>query len=210
MYLPAHFSDPVQAAVLLDAAERGFGHLVVTGANGPCATPLPFLIDTGSPVIVRAHLARPNPVWRHAPCTALIIVAGADAYVSPSLYPSKAEHGKVVPTWNYEVIHLRGELRVHDDAEWVEQQVRDLTARHERDRSAPWSIDDAPRDYVDKMLRSIVGIELVIDCVDGKRKLSQNRPADDFEAVRCAFGDDPAAMAVAAAMNRVAAVEGGR
>ena len=103
----------------------------------------------------------------------------ADAYISPSWYPSKGEHGKVVPTWNYEVVHVRGELRAHDDA-WTEQLVRDLTDHHEASMTSPWSVDDAPPEYIERMLKAIVGVSLQVTEVVAKRKLSQNRAADDL------------------------------
>jgi transcriptional regulator len=139
---------------------------------------MPFIVaDDGD--VVRGHLARPNPVWRAAPCDALMIVPVTDAYISPSWYPSKAEHGKVVPTWNYEVVHIHGRLLAHDDVIWVEQLVRDLTDLNEVVLPEQWSVDDAPADYLEKMLRGIVGVELQVESLVGKRKLSQNRPGED-------------------------------
>ena len=143
---------------------------------------MPFLIADDASV-VRGHLARPNPVWRAAPCSALLIVPVSDTYVSPSWYPSKNEHGKVVPTWNYDVVHVHGELVAHDDAAWVEQLVRDLTELNESSLPDQWSVDDAPPDYIDKMVRGIVGVELFVDALEGKRKLSQNRSAEDVAGI---------------------------
>ena len=164
------------------AREAGFGHLTVVNDGQLSSTPMPFLISDDASVL-RGHLARPNPVWRAAPCRALLIVPLTDTYVSPSWYPSKAEHGKVVPTWNYEVVHIHGELVAHDDAVWVEQLVRDLTELNESRLAEPWSVDDAPRDYIDKMVGGIVGVELLVDSLVGKRKLSQNRPAADVAGI---------------------------
>jgi transcriptional regulator len=148
----------------------------------PTSTPMPFTVpDDGA--VVRGHLARPNPVWRAAPCNALLIVPVSDAYISPSWYPSKAEHGKVVPTWNYEIVHVHGRLVAHDDVVWIERLVRDLTELNEAPLPEQWSVDDAPADYLEKMLRGIVGLELLVDSLVGKRKLSQNRPADDQAGV---------------------------
>jgi len=156
----------------------GYGHLVVVGDDGLTATPMPFLVDDDL-TVVRAHLARANSVWRTAPCDALLIVPTVDAYVSPGWYPSKAEHGRVVPTWNYEVVHLHGRLVAHDEAEWVGRLVRDLTEIHEARLPDPWSVDDAPPEFVDAQLRAIVGVELDVARVEGKRKLSQNRSEAD-------------------------------
>jgi transcriptional regulator len=139
---------------------------------------VPFVIaDDGT--VVRMHLARPNPVWRAAPCRALLIVPVSDAYVSPGWYPSKAENGKVVPTWNYEVVHAHGSLVAHDDPEWVRAQIDDLTTLNESVLPEPWATTDAPAEYIDGLRRAIVGVELVVDRLEGKRKLSQNRSDDD-------------------------------
>lgn len=182
MYRPAAFALDDPAAIVALARQAGFGHVVVIHEGELSSTPLPFLISDDASV-VRGHLARPNPVWRAAPCQALMIVPVTDAYISPSWYPSKVEHGKVVPTWNYEVVHIRGELVGHDDPVWVERLVRDLTAVHEARLPQPWSVDDAPVDYLEKMVRGIVGVELLVDSVVGKRKLSQNRPAEDVAGI---------------------------
>jgi transcriptional regulator len=178
MYAPPAFSvDDVGASVAL-ARTAGFGHLVVLGPDGLSSTPVPFVVDDAG-TAVRMHLARPNDVWRAAPCRALLVVPVSDAYVSPSWYPSKAEHGKVVPTWNYEVVHAHGELVVHDDAAWVRNQIDDLTALHEGSFAVPWHVDDAPAEFIDALQRGIVGVELQVSRWEAKRKLSQNRSVDD-------------------------------
>jgi transcriptional regulator len=178
MYRPPSFAvDDIDVIVGL-ARSAGFGHLVVSTDAGPLSTPVPFVIaDDGS--VVRMHLARPNPVWRAAPCRALLIVPVIDAYVSPSWYPSKAEHGKVVPTWNYEVVHVHGSLVAHDDAAWVRAQLDDLTTLNESALPEPWATADAPAEYIEGLQRAIVGVELVVDRLEGKRKLSQNRSDED-------------------------------
>jgi transcriptional regulator len=182
VYRPRHFTeDRLDVAVGL-VRRAGFGHLVVDGPDGLASTPLPFVIDDAASS-VRAHLARPNQVWSLAPCRALLIVAVDDAYVSPTWYPSKGEHGKVVPTWNYEVVHLHGHLAAHDDAAWIAGQVAELTDLNESRMPRPWSVDDAPADYVERMLQGIVGVELTVDRIEAKRKLSQNRSQADVEGV---------------------------
>jgi transcriptional regulator len=183
VYRVSAFAEDDPSAIVRLARQAGFGHLTVVDSDGALrSTPMPFLIaDDGW--AIRGHLARPNPVWRAAPARALLIVPVSDTYISPSWYPSKHEHGKVVPTWNYEVVHAHGELVAHDDPMWVEQLVRDLTDHHEADFELPWSVDDAPADYVARMLGGIVGVELVVDALEGKRKLSQNRRADDIAGV---------------------------
>ncbi len=200
MYTPAHFSEE-RTEVVLDLVRRaGFGHLVCSTDEGLTSTPLPFLVDD-SLTSVRAHVARPNGVWRLAPCRALLIVPVGDAYVSPSWYPSKAEGGRVVPTWNYEVVHLAGELVLHDDPSWIRRQVTDLTTHHESPRAEPWAVDDAPADHIDGLVRAIVGVELVVDRVEAKRKLSQNRSAADQAGVVRGLRLDGGASSVADAME---------
>jgi transcriptional regulator len=182
VYRPAAFAEDDPDAIVALAREAGFGHLTVVSDGRLSSTPMPFLIADDASV-VRGHLARPNPVWRAGPCSALLIVPVSDTYVSPSWYPSKNEHGKVVPTWNYDVVHVHGELVARDDPAWVEQLVRDLTELNESSLPEQWSVDDAPPDYIDKMVRGIVGVELLVDALEGKRKLSQNRSAEDVAGI---------------------------
>lgn len=182
VYLPRPFTVTDHDQVATMVREIGFGHLVVRDGTALSSTPAPFVVDAELGT-VRFHLARPNPVWRAAPCDALLIVAGRDGYVSPGWYPSKAEHGKVVPTWNYEVVHLHGRITVHDDPAWTGRQIRELTDRHEADRVEPWSVDDAPDDYVEQLQRTIVGVEMAVTRVEAKRKASQNRDDADRAAV---------------------------
>ncbi|HET7800778.1 MAG TPA: FMN-binding negative transcriptional regulator [Humibacillus xanthopallidus] len=151
----------------------------------PDATPLPVIVS-GDRVL--AHLARANDHWRRITprSPGLLVVADADAYVSPGWYPSKQEHGRVVPTWNYSEVQLRGSVTVHDDPDWVLDVVTRLTERHETPRAQPWAVTDAPPAYVRGQLRAIVGVELVIDgaaAVEGKAKLSQNRSDADRRGV---------------------------
>ncbi|WP_165354232.1 FMN-binding negative transcriptional regulator [Nocardioides glacieisoli] len=173
--------------------------LVTVGEDGvPDATFLPVLWE-GDRLV--GHLARANAHWRRIvdDSPALAIVTGPDAYVSPSWYAAKAEHGKVVPTWNYSVVHLRGSVVVHDDAEWVHALVTRLTDRHESPRDEPWAVSDAPDDYIEKNLRPIVGVEVVISSVEAKAKLSQNRSDSDRAGVAsglAADGRDPAGLVV--------------
>ena len=157
--------------------------LVTVGADGvPDATFLPVLWE-GDRLV--GHVARANGHWRRMVegSPALAIVTGPDTYVSPSWYAAKAEHGRVVPTWNYSVVHLRGRIVVHDDADWVRALVTRLTDRHEGQREDQWHVTDAPEDYVTKNLRPIVGLELVVESVEAKAKLSQNRSDEDRAGV---------------------------
>lgn len=182
----------------------GFGHLVVAGPDGIEASPVPFVVDD-SLASVRAHVARPNPIWRLAPTDALLIVPVTDAYISPGWYPSKAAHGKVVPTWNYEVVQVHGRLEAHDDDEWLDRQIRDLTDANEAELESPWSVDDAPADFVTNMRRGIVGIELTTTRIDTKRKLGQNRGSDEVDGAIAGLRSrsDARSRDVAAAMQRV-------
>lgn len=182
LYTPASNQMP-------DDQVRGFvgaiatAQLITVGADGsPDATFLPMLWE-GDRLV--GHFARANPHWRRivTDATGLAVVAGSDTYVSPGWYASKAEHGRVVPTWNYSAVHLRGRIRVHDDAEWVLELVTRLTDRHEVDRTDPWHVTDAPADYIRKNLRPIVGVEMVVESVEAKAKLSQNRSAEDRAGV---------------------------
>lgn len=157
--------------------------LVTVGDDGlPDATFLPVLWE-GDRLV--GHLARANSHWRRivTGSPALAIVTGPDTYVSPSWYATKAEHGKVVPTWNYSVVHVRGRIVVHDDPEWVRALVTRLTDRHEQERDEPWAVTDAPDDYIAKNLRPIVGVELLVESVEAKAKLSQNRSDEDRAGV---------------------------
>ena len=180
--------------------------LITHGEHGLQASHLPLLLDTqqGPNGSLYGHMARANPQWRdlEAGAEALVIFAGADAYVSPSFYPSKAEHGKVVPTWNYQAVHAYGTAEVFNDPERLRNLVGALTDRHESGRALPWSIDDAPAEYIDSMLRAIVGFALPIQRLEGKRKLSQNRSPVDAAGVRngLAASPDPQDQALACLM----------
>ena len=201
MYRPAHFAEDDPDVLVGLARVAGFGHLVTCGGDGLDSSPIPFVIsDDGRRI--SGHLARPNPLWGRAPCSALLIVAVSDAYVSPSWFPSKARDGRVVPTWNYEVVHAHGHLVAHDDPEWIARHVRQLTDHHEAGRAEPWSVDDAPADYIARTARGIVGVELLVDRFVGKRKLSQNRVDDDRAGavVGLVASGDRGASAIAAAM----------
>lgn len=173
-------------------AAIGSAEIVTVGADGvPLATLLPILwSENGGSVI--AHMARANPHWRSIaddqPC--LAIVAGPQAYISPSWYAAKVEHGRVVPTWNYSSVHLTGTITVHDDPAWVRDAVTQLTDRHEQRRAEPWEVTDAPETYVDKNLKAIVGLEMTVTKVEAKAKLSQNRSEADQAGVVAGLADE--------------------
>jgi len=181
MYVPAHFAAPDDALDQLLAAP-GAVDLVSSTADGLTATTMPMLHDPVAGTLT-GHLARTNPQWRDSVGDVLVIVRGPDAYVSPGWYASKAEHGRVVPTWDYVLAHVHGELVVHDDVDWLAAHVRRLTESHEAARPEPWAVDDAPERYVAGQLRAIVGVEVRIRRVEAKWKLSQNRPGADIDGV---------------------------
>ena len=186
MYLPAHFEETRVEVLHGLVRSHPLGLLVTQGASGLQANSIPFLIDPepGPTGTLRGHVARANPVWREgAGGEALVVFQGPQAYVSPGWYPSKAEHGKVVPTWNYVMVQARGTLRVMDDAAWLHALVTRLTATHEARQARPWAVSDAPPEYIDTMLRAIVGVEIELVALTGKWKVSQNRPAADRAGV---------------------------
>ena len=201
MYIPAHFAvDDVAVRDLLTNVAAA--DLITATSEGLVATMLPLIYDpsVGEHGALQGHVARTNDQWRlPASEQAMVIVRGPDAYISPTWYASKAEHGQVVPTWNYVTAHVYGPLVIHDDPAWVDANVRRLTQRHEQASAVPWSVDDAPARYVAGQLRAIVGVEVVIDRVEAKAKLSQNRPAADVEGVIAGLaerGDHASAAAV--------------
>jgi transcriptional regulator len=181
MYVPAHF-DETRLEVLHGLMRaQPLATVVTLSADGINANhvPLHLASDQGQFGALRGHVARSNPIWsnRVQDVEALAIFHGADAYISPSWYPTKREHGKVVPTWNYAVVHAYGALRVIDDPAWLRSQLEALVSRHEAQSAAPWSITDAPPDFIGRMIESIVGFEIVISRLQGKWKVSQNQPA---------------------------------
>ena len=208
MHVPDHFAAADPSALLVALVATSLPHLVTVTADGPVSTPVPMLYDEngdGEHGSLVGHLARANPQWSTASAgvDALVIVLGPDAYVSPNWYPSKVEHGRVVPTWNYEAVHAYGPLVVHDDLAWKLQLVRRLTDTHEAGEPRPWSTDDPPAGYVEKQLAAVVGFEIPVNRLLAKRKLSQNRPAGDTQGATKALAiGRERAQAVSAAMAR--------
>jgi transcriptional regulator len=206
MYIPAHFA-PDEALVDELLRNHGAADLVTLTERGLVATMLPFIYvppgdaqAAGSLGALHGHLARNNDQWqRPATGESLAIVRGPDAYITPGWYASKAEHGRVVPTWNYLTAHVYGRFVVHDDPVWTEDLVRRLTVKHEAYRDRPWSPDDAPRNFIEGQLRAIVGVELEITRIEAKAKLSQNRSPADVDGVIAGLrerGDNDSADAV--------------
>ena len=192
MYQPPSFREPRTEVVhdLIDAYP--LGALVTSGPGGLFATHLPLVLDrTAGPFgTLRGHIARANPHPRAAGAVgeALVIFTGPDAYVTPSHYPGKQAHGRVVPTWNYVAVHAYGSLAFVDDPAFVLRNVEELTRRQEAGRENPWAVSDAPREYVDGLARAVVGIELPIARLEGKWKMSQNRDAQDAAGVVAGLG----------------------
>lgn len=207
MYNPPGFAV-TDLVILRDAIRHiALGELITVGSEGIEASKVPLLVSDDATVL-RGHLSRANPQWSNADLSAPVLVCwhGPDAYVSPSFYPSKAEHGEVVPTWNYITVQARGSLVVHDDANWVRQVVENLTDLYESASAAPWRFQDVPPRYAGSMVKAVVGIEIKVTSLEGKWKLSQNRPARDFQGVVTGLESrehDPGALQVASAMRNL-------
>lgn len=183
MYLPAHFAETRLEELHRVIREHPLGMLVTPGEAGMDADHIPFEFDPGAGAhgVLTAHVARANPLWQRCPTgtQVMVVFRGAQAYISPSWYPSKHEAHRQVPTWNYEAVHVHGTLTVRDDERFVRGLVARLTRRHEAAESKPWKMGDAPPDYIDSMLRNIVGIEIAVTTMTGKSKLSQNKEERD-------------------------------
>ena len=192
MYLPAAFKED-RAEVLYEMIRtHPLGTLITSGAGGLIANLVPFLLDSSGGGTLLAHVARANdqvPALREGGET-LVVFQGPQAYIAPSWYSSKAEHGKVVPTWNYVTVQVRGRPRIIEDKAWLRGLVERLTDTHEAGRQLPWKVADAPEDYVTGLLGAIVGIEIPIDAIDGKWKVSQNRPGKDRVGVKAGLAAD--------------------
>jgi len=208
MYVPDHFAAADEDALIARLARRWAGVLITIDSEGaPVGTHLPILWNAEKRVAT-GHIARANPQWQQGTGKGLIVLSGAEAYVTPSWYPSKAENGKTVPTWNYEAVHITGQVEWFDDAARLEGVVAALSNAHEHDRADPWAIGDAPRPYINALLRGIVGVSLTAERVEAKRKLSQNKSAKDFAGVERGLAEsaEPMAQEVAALMRATRAV----
>ncbi|APA87921.1 FMN-binding negative transcriptional regulator [Paraburkholderia sprentiae WSM5005] len=185
MYMPAHFEENRPEVLHRLIAEQPFGALITNGPTGLDANHLPFEAQTdamdSSHLVLRAHVARANPVWQEAAThpEALVIFQGPTAYISPTWYPSKHETHKQVPTYNYMVVHAHGRMVVRDDESFVRGLVARLTRKMEAGEPVPWKMSDAPADYIAQMLGAIVGIEIEVTRLVGKWKLGQNKAAED-------------------------------
>jgi transcriptional regulator len=209
MYQTAHFEETRIEVMQALMQAHPLATLVTLAADGLTANHIPMIFDatpaagapSGTLGTLRGHVARANPLWRDfsAEHGALAVFQGPQTYITPSWYKSKQQTGRVVPTWNYAVVHARGVLMVRDDPEWLLSFLNTLTDAHEGKRAQPWKVSDAPDDYVEQMLKQIVGIEIRVQALTGKWKLSQNKPEGDREGVatglRTSAGEDAAAMA---------------
>ena len=198
MYQPPAFREDDLATLQAFIGAHPLGLLVSAGAAGILANPIPFLLyaDEGDKGVLRCHLSRANGQWQALGDGAetLVVFQGTDGYVTPSWYPAKAEHGKVVPTWNYAIVQVRGPARIIDDAAWLHANVSALSDSQEAGRQKPWSVTDAPRDYISAQLRGIVGVEIPVATIEGKFKFSQNRPEADRQGVAEGLAGEPGAQ----------------
>ena len=181
MYQPKHFEETRIEVMQALVASQPLSTLVTLSDEGLVADQIPMLLRPGEGPFgtLVGHVARANPLWRQSrlDTPVLAIFQGPQHYISPSWYPTKQEHGKVVPTWNYVVVQARGLLQIHDDPDWVRQQATQITNQQERTSAKPWAVDDAPRDYTDSMIKAVVGISIEVTLWSGKWKVSQNQPA---------------------------------
>lgn len=206
MYQPPHFRVEDRPALLDVIRAHPLGLLITSGENGLMANPIPFvLVGEGEVVRLRAHLARPNPQWRdmQGGAEALVVFQGPEHYISPSWYATKAETHRVVPTWNYVMVQVRGPAHVDESADFLRPQIKALTTQQETGRAQPWGVEDAPEAFIAAQMRGIVGIEIEIKEMIGKFKLSQNRNAADQAGVITGLQQDgdAAALAMAARME---------
>ncbi|MEX3845311.1 FMN-binding negative transcriptional regulator [Paraburkholderia sp. BR10882] len=184
MYVPAHFAENRQDVLHDCIAQHPFGTLVTQGKSGLDANHIPFELAAGEGElgVLRAHVARANPVWQDVANgdEVLVIFRAGDAYISPNWYPSKHEAHKQVPTWNYVVVHAHGRIKILDDERYVRGVIGRLTRTHEATQPKPWKMADAPKDYTDTLVKAIVGVEIEITRLVGKSKLSQNKEERDI------------------------------
>lgn len=203
MYVPAHFAENDRTVLHALMRSAPFATWITQGDGELLVNHIPFLLDAaaGEFGVLRGHVARANPVWRMLSQTlpSVVVFQGPQAYITPSWYPSKREHGKVVPTWNYAVVHAHGMPRAFEDPEALLRLVNALTDKHEANFPAPWRVSDTPAEYVEKLLQAIVGIEIPITRLVGKWKISQNQPLANrhgvVEGLAAADGDDAQALA---------------
>jgi transcriptional regulator len=191
LYVPEHFRETRIDILQAFVGRHPLATLVANTSDGLTANHIPLraALRPDGTATLRGHIARSNSLWRQlaSDAPALAIFTGADSYVSPNWYPSKREHGKAVPTWNYATVHMNGTIRFFDDVVWLREFVTSLTDTHEQPREHPWHVTDAPPDYIDSMLRAIVGFEIAVSRIVAKFKGSQNRSAADRAGLNSAL-----------------------
>ncbi|MCK0154485.1 FMN-binding negative transcriptional regulator [Alcanivorax sp. S6407] len=196
MFIPEIFKDDDPASLRARITANPLGTLVLQHDGGLEANHIPFVLsadEQGEQLL--AHIPRANPLSQLTGShPALVIFHGPQGYITPSWYASKAEHGKVVPTWNYAVTQVHGQLRVVDDGQWVQRQIRLLTDQQEQGRAQPWAVDDAPAEFIDRMAGALVGLEIRITGMAGKNKASQNQPAANQRSLLSALASEPGAQ----------------
>jgi transcriptional regulator len=208
MYQPPHFIETDRETLHALVRAHPLGLLISATQEGPVADPIPFLLDpqTGASGRLRAHLARANPQWKliaaQPETPVLVVFQGAEAYVTPSWYETKRETGKVVPTWNYAIVQVRGKATVIDDKSWIAQQIGDLTVSREGARTEPWAVSDAPAPFIEAQIKGIIGIEIAISSIEGKWKVSQNRPVPDRKGVATGLDNEPDGAGMASLVRR--------
>lgn len=208
MYVPAHFEVTDVNALQDVIVKHPLGTWIISNGTELIINHIPFLFDAsrGNQGVLIGHVARANPVWKQlgANAKSAVVFQAEQGYISPNWYPSKQEDPGVVPTWNYAVVHVHGRAKAIEDRHWLLEFVTALTNQHESHREYPWQVSDAPEEYIDKRLAGIVGIEIQIECMQGKFKLSQNRLTPDQQGVIVGlkFGDDAAAQALAKRMQQ--------
>lgn len=211
MYIQQQFEEARHEVLHGLIAANPLATLVVQGESGLIVNHIPLLLcaSEGTPGVLRGHVARANPFWREmsGSVQAVAIFQGEDAYITPSWYPSKHADGKAVPTWNYAVVHVHGIPRVYDDADWLLAHLAEMTNQHESGQALPWKISDAPADYIERMIGAIIGIEIPIEKIVGKWKVSQNRSYADKLGIAAglhARGDDRSLAMADLVMQRAA------
>jgi transcriptional regulator len=215
MYAPSHFNESRSEVLHEFIAQHPLALMVATSATGLQANHVPLMFEPGNGGngILKGHVARGNSMWKDVPSGSevLAVFQGPSQYISPNWYPSKREHGRVVPTWNYAVVHVHGSITWNQDKAWLRTLVETLTARHESGQAAPWRVSDAPQEYIQQMLAAIVGFEIAITRMTGKWKLSQNRTPAERAGVVAALSalPDDASREMAALVERAGKPDGG-
>jgi transcriptional regulator len=208
LYLPPHFRESEVSILQAEIRAIGFGSLITVAKDGAMLiSQFPVILDTGIGPLgqLRCHVSRANPQWRDSDFSrpGIVMFTGPDTYVSPGWYPSKKEHGKAVPTWNYLTVCARGMVETYTDRDALLAHVTELSDLHEANRPEPWKVSDAPEDYMERQLRGIVGLRITIEALEGKKKLSQNRSEADREGVADALqaSNDPSARDIGVLMQ---------